>query len=125
TGQRAVPVDVGHDITRAAVRIEPGQDLEQLATRPRPAAGGERGAAHVEADGDALPVPGDGGADPVRVLQRRGSDVDARGAGLESRLERLVVADAARELDSDVDGRDHVGNQLAVASPAEGGVEVD
>ena len=40
-------------------------------------------------------------------------------------VERGVVADAAGQLDLDVEATDDVGQQLAVAALAEGGVEVD
>ena len=58
-------------------------------------------------------------------LQRRGAEVDPAAAGGQRRGQRLVVPDAAGQLDVDVERADHPGQQLAVAAPAEGGVEVD
>ena len=63
---------------------------------------------------------------PLGVLERRGAEVDALGADLERVLERLVVADAARELDVDAA---HLADRLLqdrrVRAAAERRVEVD
>ena len=40
-------------------------------------------------------------------------------------VERLVVADAARQLDRDVELADHLGEQFTVGAAAERGVQVD
>ena len=95
---RAVLGDVGDDVARAAVAVQAGEHLEQLAALLGPAAGGQRGAAHVEADRDPVAVLGDRPGAPLRVLQRGGADVDPRAAGGQRRVQRRVVADAAGQL---------------------------
>ena len=123
--QRAVLGDVGDDVAGAALGVEAGEGLVQLAALLGPAAGGQPGAAHVEADGDAVAVLGDGAGAPLGRLQRRGAQVDPAAAGGQRGGQRLVVADAAGELDVDVQLADDAGQQLAVGAAAEGGVEVD
>ena len=59
------------------------------------------------------------------LLQRGGADVDPAAAGGQRGRQRLVVADAAGQLDLDVERADDLGQQLAVVPAAEGGVEVD
>ena len=54
--QRAVLGDVGDDVAGAAGLLEAVDDLPEVAAVLGPAAGGEGGAAHVEADGDGLAV---------------------------------------------------------------------
>ena len=98
-GQRAVPADVGDDVARAAVGVEPGQHLVELAALLGPAAGRQRGAAHVEADGDPVAVPAMARAHPLGVLQRGRAEVDPGAAGGQRGLQRGVVADAAGQLD--------------------------
>jgi hypothetical protein len=124
-GEGAVAVDVGDDVSGAAVGVEAGERLEQLAAVLGPAAGGERRAADVEPDGDPVAHPGDRRAHPVRVLERCGAEIDAGAAGGERGVERGVVADAARQLDCDVELADDRRDQLAVAAAAERRVEVD
>ena len=97
--QGAVLRDVGDDVAAAAGLFEPVEHRPEVAALLGPAARGERRAAHVEPDGDHVAVPADDVGRPLGVLQRRGAEVDARGAALERGLERCVVADAARELD--------------------------
>src|SRR3954468_15361408 len=94
------------------------------AARRGPPARGERRAAPAGPGGDPVADPGDGGADPVGVLQGGGADVDPGGAGGERGLEGGVVADPAGQLDLNVELADHLREQLAVGTPAEGGVEV-
>ena len=62
---------------------------------------------------------------PLGRLQRGGAEVDPAAAGGQRRGQRLVVPDAAGELDVDVELADDAGQQLAVRAAAEGGVEVD
>jgi hypothetical protein len=94
-GQRAVTADVGDDVPGTAVRVEPGQYVEQPAAVTGPAAGRQRRAADIEPDRDPLAVPRDRGAHPAGPFQRRGADVDPRAAGRQRRGERAVVADPA------------------------------
>ena len=48
--EHAVLVDVGDDVAGAALGVEPGQHLVEVAALAGPAAGGEGAAADVEAD---------------------------------------------------------------------------
>ena len=125
TAQRAVLGDVGDHVPGAALGVQPGEGLVELAALLGPAAGGQPGAADVEADGDPVAVLGDRPGAPLRRLQRGGAEVHPAAAGGQGRGQRLVVADAAGELHVDVELADHAGQQLAVAAAAEGGVEVD
>ena len=68
---------------------------------------------------------GDGACRPLRVFQSGRADVDPAAAGGQGDLQRLGVADAARELDLKVEAADDVGDDLAVVAAAEGCVEVD
>ena len=58
--EHAVLVDVGDDVAGAALGVEPGQHVVEVAALAGPAAGGERAAADVEADGDPVAVRRDG-----------------------------------------------------------------
>src|SRR5690606_5448415 len=123
--QGAVLGDVGDDVAGAAVGVQPGEHLPQVPALPGPAAGGQRRAADVEPDGDAVTVLGDDPGGPLRVLQRGGAEVHPLGAGVQRPGQALVVADAAGQLDGDVEVGDDVREQLGVRAAAEGGVEVD
>src|SRR6185437_10363098 len=74
---------------------------------------------------DPLAMPGDDIAHPVRVLERRGADVDPGAAGAQRAIQRLVVPDAAGHLHLDVDLAHHVGQQVRVRPAAERRVQVD
>ena len=87
--------------------------------------GGERRAAHVEADRDLLAVPGDRRAHPFRRLEGRSAEVDPCRARRQCRRKRAVVADPARQFDCDVQLPHDVGEQGTVVAAAERGVEVD
>src|SRR5690606_1276809 len=117
--------DVGDDVAGAAVGLEPVQHLPEIAALTRPATGGQGGAAHVQADGDPVAVAGDGTSGPVRVLQRRGAEVDTGGAGVQGPLERGVVADATGELDVHVQLAHDPGELLVARPAAEGGTQDD
>jgi hypothetical protein len=91
----------------------------------RPSAGGEPGSPHVEPDRDLLAAGGDDVPDPVRPFQRGGADVDAGAAGGQRGGERGVVADAAGQLDRDVEAADHAGDQFRVGAAAERGIQID
>ena len=97
--EHAVLVDVGDDVAGAALAVEPGQHLVEVAALAGPAARGQRAAADVEADRDPVAVLGDRRGAPLRLLERGGADVDPAAAGGHRRLQRLVVADAAAHLD--------------------------
>ena len=79
--QRPVPGHVGDDVARAPCGVEPLEGLPQVSALLGPAAGRQGGAAHVEADGDLLPMLGDDPFSPLRVLQRRRAQIDPRGSG--------------------------------------------
>ena len=79
---------------------------------------------HVESDSDLVAVLGDDLRAPLRVLQRRGAEVHPRAAGRQRGGQRLVVANAARQFDLDVELADDLGQQFAVGAPPERGVEV-
>ena len=123
--QHAVGGDVGDDEAGAAGAVEPVEGLVELAALRRPAAGGEPGAADVEADGDPVAVGGDDLLAPLRALEGGGADVDPAAAGGQRPLEGLVVADAAGQLHLHAQVGDDLGDDLGVAALAEGGVEVD
>ena len=57
--QHAVLVHVGDDVAGAALGVEPGEHLVQVAAVAGPAARRQRPAAHVEADRDPVAVLGD------------------------------------------------------------------
>ena len=122
--QRAVLEHVGHHVPGAALGVQPVQRLVQLAALGGPAAGGQPGAPDVQPDRDPLPVPGDDRPHPVRVLQRRGADVDPGAAGAERAGQRVVVPDAAGHLHLHVQAAHHVREQVRVGAAAEGGVQV-
>ena len=123
--EHAVLVDVGDDVAGAALAVEALEGLPQVAAVLGPAARRERGAADVEPDGDPVAVLGDGPRRPLRVLQRGRAEVDAAAAGGQRGLEGLGVADAAAQLDLEVEAADDLGEQLAVRAAPEGRVEVD
>ncbi len=125
TLEHAVLVDVGDDVARAALGVEPGQHVVEVAAVAGPAARGQGAAADVEADRDPVAVLGDRGRAPLRLLERRGADVDPAAAGGHRRRQRLVVADPAAHLDLDVEGADDLGLELAVVAAPERRVEVD
>ena len=122
--QRAVLEHVGDHVPGAALAVQPVERLVQVPALGRPAAGGQPGAPHVEADRDPLAVPGDNRTHPVRVLQRRGADVDPGAAGAERAGQRFVVPDAAGHLHLDVEDAHHVGEQVRVRPAAERRVQV-
>ena len=123
--EHPVLVDVGDHVARAALGVEAGQHVVEVAAVAGPAARGQGAPAHVEADRDPVAVLGDHPGAPLGLLERGRADVDPPAAGGQRRLEGLVVADAAAHLDLDVEGADDLGLQLAVAAAPEGGVEVD
>ena len=123
--EHAVLVDVGDDVAGAALGVEPGQHVVEVAALAGPAARGQRAAADVEPDGHPVAVLGDRLGAPLGLLERGGADVDPAAAGGHRGGERLVVADAAAHLDLDVEGADDLRLQLAVVAAAERGVEVD
>ena len=57
--EHAVLVDVGDDVAGAALGVEPGQHVVEVAALAGPAARGERPAADVEPDRDPVAVLGD------------------------------------------------------------------
>ena len=125
-GQRAVPADVGDDVAGAALGVEPGQDLEQLAAVRGPAAGGQRGAADVEADRDPVAVPRrwpsrtqSGFSSAAVPMLTRAAAGGERGAAATRRR------GCRRTARLDVELADDLGQQVAVAAAAERGVEVD
>ena len=59
------------------------------------------------------------------LLQRGGADVDPGAAGGQRPLQRLVVPDAAGQLDVQPEVRGDLGDDLGVVAPAERGVQVD
>src|SRR5204862_1794137 len=124
-GERAVAGDVGNHKAGTAVGVEPGERLAEVSPLPRPSAGGEPGPPHVEPDRDLLAAGGDDVPDPVRPFQRGSADVDAGAAGGQRGGERGVVADAAGQLDRDVEAADHAGDQFRVGAAAERGIQVD
>ena len=54
--EHAVLVHVGDDVARAALGVEPGQHVVEVAALAGPAAGGQGAAADVEPDGDPVAV---------------------------------------------------------------------
>ena len=124
SAQRAVLEHVGDDVPGAALGVEPVQRLVQVAALGGPATGGQPGTPDVQPDRDPLAVPGDDRAHPVRVLQRRGADVDPGAAGAERAGQRVVVPDAAGHLHLHVDLVHHVGEQVRVRAAPERGVQV-
>ena len=81
--------------------------------------------AHVQPDGNLVAVFGDHAGAPLRVLQRRRAEIHPGAAGGQRGLQRLVVADTAGQFDRDVELADHLGEQFAVGSATERGVQVD
>ena len=129
--QRAVLADVGDDVAGAAVAVQPGEGLPEVAAvacvQPRAASrcvavGRSARRARRRSGRRARRSPR---AHHSRVLQRGGAEVDPRAAGGERPVERGVVADAAGQLDRDVQLADDRGEQLGVGAAAERGVEVD
>ena len=123
--ERAVLGDVGDDVAGAALGVQAGQRLVQVAAVAGPAAAAQRRAAYVQADRDLVAVLGDDLGDPLGGLQRGGAEVDPAAAGGQRGGQRGVVADAAGQLDLDVHGAGDLGDQLPVVAGAEGGVQVD
>src|SRR5699024_8050968 len=79
--QGAVLGDVCDDVALAAGLVEPLEGLPEVPALAGPAAGGEGGPSHVEADGDAVAVLGEDLRGPLRVLERGGAEVDASAPG--------------------------------------------
>ncbi len=123
--EHAVLVHVGDDVAGAALGVEPGEHVVEVATLARPAAGRQRPAAYVEPDGDPVAVLADDAGAPLRLLEGRGADVDPPAAGGQGGGQRIVVPDAAAHLDGHVEPSDDLGQQLAVVAAAECGVQVD
>jgi len=123
--EHAVAAHVGDEVPSAAVLLEHGEGLPQVAAIARCAAGGEPvpgrtvdmfGDTHVEGDRNPFTVGGDRPRTPCLVLQRGGAEDDPLTAGGQRLLEGSVVADAARQFDLDIElpdllvvGRDWIG----------------
>ena len=116
--EHAVLGDVGDDVAGAPLGVEAGQGLPEVTALAGPAAGGERRAAHVEADRHPVAVLGDGPGGPLRVLERGGAEVDPAAAGGQRPLERLGVTDAAAHLHVDVEGARRCGRAARRSSRA-------
>src|SRR5699024_9776602 len=123
--QGAVLGDVGDDVALAAGLVEPLEGLPEVPALAGPAAGGEGGAAHGEAHRDAVAVLGEHHGGPLRDHRRCGAEVHAAATGGQGRGEGFVVPDPSGQLDVEVDGGDHLGQQRRVRAAAEGGIEVD
>ena len=123
--EHAVLVHVGDHVAGAALGVEPGQHLVEVAALASPSARREGAAAHVETDCHAVAPRGDGGGAPLRLLEGGGADVHPAAAGGHGGGERVVVPDAAAQLDPDVDPADDGGQELAVVAASERRVEVD
>lgn len=80
---------------------------------------------NVQPDGDLVAVLGDRPRTPIGVLQSGGAHVDPGAPGGQRGGKRIVVADAAGEFDLNVEFAHHLGEQFAVGTTAEGGVQVD
>ena len=127
--QRAVLGDVGDDEPRTSLFVKAFQNRPQISAVGLPATAAQPVLTvddlHVEPDGHLVAVLGDRAGAPLGVLQRRGAEVDPGAAGRERGRQRLVIADTAGQLHGDVELADDLGEQFAVRSPAERGVEVD
>src|SRR5262249_28022621 len=126
----AVLADIGDDIAPATLGVESPQDLPQLTALGGPATRGQQLIAvavdpDIEPDRDPLAMLGDRPGAPLRILQRRGAEVDPGAAGAQRRGQRVVVTDAARQLDGDVELADHLGDELGVGTTPERRVQVD
>ena len=124
--ERAVLGDVRDDVAGAAVGVQAGERLPEVAALLRPAAGGEGGAAHVQPDGDAVAVRGDRpagsspGSSSAAVPRLTRAHPVARAA---SRLasSRIPPLSSTRTSRVPTTRRE----QLGVGAAAERGVEVD
>src|SRR5699024_799556 len=116
TTQRSVLADVGDDIALRAVSVEPLQRPPQVATVTGPPAGGEPVAALADADieTDRAPVAvlPDHPGTPLRILQRRGSQVHSARTGRQRRIERLLVPNSTGQLDPHVQLPDDLCEQV-------------
>src|SRR5699024_10789279 len=116
----AVLGDVRDDETGAAGRVEALEDLPEVTAvgDPAVAAGAPRAVdlPDGDVDGDLLTVGPEHLGDPLRLLQRGGADVDARGAGGQGPLEGGVVADAAGQLHLDVELTGDLRHELVVGA---------
>ena len=124
-GEHAVLRDVGDDVAGTALAVETRQRLPQVAALAGPTPRGERRTAHVETDGDAVAVFGDGGSRPLGVLEGSRAEVHAATSRGERCLERLRVADAAAHLHLDVELTDDAREEFTVRPASERSVEVD
>src|SRR5277367_5711676 len=101
-GQGAVLGYIGDDESRTPFAVKAFQHFPQIAAVGLPAAAPQSVVAvddlHVQADRDLVAVLGYHLRAPPRVLQGGGAQVDPSAAGRQRRRERVVVADAAREL---------------------------
>ncbi len=79
----------------------------------------------VQPDGDLVAVLGDRPGTPLRVFQRRGAHIDPGAAGGQCGGQRIVVADATGQFDLHVEFAHHLGQQFAIGTAAERGVQVD
>ena len=89
TLQCPVLCDVGEHVSRTPGFVEAVEHLPEVTALFRPAAGGERRAADVKADGDRLAILGDDVSSPLGVLERRRSQVDPLRTGCKSRIKAL------------------------------------
>jgi len=87
---------------------------------------GDAAAARIDADGHPAGMPGAGRLDEGGIGQRHGAQDDAAKPSFEPAVDRVHVADAAAELDRDVDrAEDRPHRRLVHRAPGEGPVEVD
>ncbi|SKW29451.1 Uncharacterised protein [Mycobacteroides abscessus subsp. massiliense] len=66
----------------------------------------------------------DRGGTPLRILQCGGTEIDSGAAGCQGCRQRLVIADATRELYFHIELAYHLCQQLAVGTTTEGRIQV-
>src|SRR5699024_10011879 len=123
-GEHPVLGHVRDDVAGTAGGVHAGEGLPEVAALAGPATCGERRAADVEPHGHSLAVLGDGPCRPLGVLEGGGPEVDPGAPGGQCGAEGLLVADPAAQLHLDVEAPDDVGEEVPVASYAEGRVQV-
>jgi hypothetical protein len=123
--KHAVSGYVGDHESGAASAVQPMQRLIEIAALPRPATRGELAAFDIQTDGDPLLVAINYLLTPLGALQRGGTDVHSSAPGSECPLQRVIIANAAGQLDIQPEVCDELGHDLGIVATAEGGIQVD
>src|SRR5690606_27426861 len=125
SSQGAILGHVGHDVAGTAGIFKACQHVPEVAAVLGPAVAGQSGAANVHAHRDLVAVACNGLLGPFRVFQCCGTEVDSGCAEFKCPIQRSIVADAAGELDLDVQFLGDALDNVHVAATVKGRVQVN